>query len=215
MSGWDGLYERYFAEGPARSRAVTAVRNYHEVDPAGSPRYTGSMFTAWAGGGDRPEVANVVTADDLVAVGFLSMKVHWRTSWEVLQGRANQISGLLTQIPTDMALADARDDVMRAANDLHALVRQIPYAGPTFTSNLLARKRPRLLPVYDSVVASVVGDKLWEPMRSWLRDGHHVNALDEIGREADQLDLSPLRVFDIVIWMAERDPSREPDDVEA
>ncbi len=43
--------------------------------------------------------------------------------------------------------------------------------GSTKASKLLARKRPRLRPIYDSVIAKATGskDNLWEPLRLALR----------------------------------------------
>jgi Family of unknown function (DUF6308) len=52
-------------------------------------------------------------------------------------------------------------------NELEAL----PGVGSTIASKLLARKRPRLRPIYDSVVATVTNTRaqLWEPLRVALR----------------------------------------------
>ena len=46
---------------------------YTTYQHAGLPR-TGSRFDSWAGGGDAPGMANRVTADDVVAVSFLSSR---------------------------------------------------------------------------------------------------------------------------------------------
>ena len=78
--------------------------------------------------------------------------------------------------------------------------------GPTTTSKLLARKRPRLVPIYDSVVASVYGIPdsrgYWRAMRTLVKT-------DNLWQRADQLRvraglsplITPLRVIDIVVWM--------------
>lgn len=46
----------------------------------------------------------------------------------------------------------------------------LPDIGATKASKLYARKRPRLQPIYDSVVAKVLGtNNLWEPLREELQ----------------------------------------------
>jgi hypothetical protein len=49
---------------------------------------------------------------------------------------------------------------------LIADLRALPGVGPTVASKLLARKRPKLRPIYDSIVAAVTHteERLWEPL---------------------------------------------------
>ena len=82
----------------------------------------------------------------------------------------------------------------------------LPNTGPTTASKLLARKRPRLRPIYDSVVAAVTGtrDRQWEPLREGLRaDGGALHHRLLRLREAAELppEVSALRVLDVVAWM--------------
>jgi hypothetical protein len=56
--------------------AVGLVKKYFEDDPATKrARYSGSYFERLGGGGDRPEVAYQITAEDLLAVSMLSVPV--------------------------------------------------------------------------------------------------------------------------------------------
>lgn len=56
--------------------AVGLVREYFADDPAtGRARYSGAYFERLGGGGDRPEVAYQITAEDLLAVSMLSVPV--------------------------------------------------------------------------------------------------------------------------------------------
>ena len=77
--------------------------------------------------------------------------------------------------------------------------------GETKVSKLLARKRPRLLPVYDEVVKKQVGNpvNIWESLRVALQadEGLLAARLRRIGDEAGGAHLSVLRVFDVVTWM--------------
>jgi hypothetical protein len=55
--------------------AVDLVRECFADGPDGRARYSGAYFERLGGGGDRPEVANQVTADDLLAVSVLGVPV--------------------------------------------------------------------------------------------------------------------------------------------
>lgn len=70
------------------------VKKYFAKDD-GRFRYSGAYFEHLGGGGDRPEVAYQITADDLLAASMLSVRV---------------ISKLLAQIPVNVTLADAGAD---------------------------------------------------------------------------------------------------------
>jgi hypothetical protein len=77
-------------------------------------------------------------------------------------------------------------------------------------SKLLARKRPRLIPIYDRVVKTVTGGdpNFWVPLCQALReDGKALQRrLLRLHREADlPREVSPLRVFDVIAWMEGKD----------
>ena len=76
--------------------------------------------------------------------------------------------------------------------------------GPTTASKLYARKRPKLRPIYDAVVARVIGThNIWEPLRAHLQ-AHpelHDHLFDLRGRAGLPDAVSALRVFDVVTWM--------------
>ena len=80
----------------------------------------------------------------------------------------------------------------------------LPGIGWVTANKLIARKRPRLVPVYDSVVRDALQpgpDQFWARLRSCLAEHDDVRAeLDRI-RERSAADLSHLRVLDIVVWM--------------
>ena len=58
------------------TRKSPSVVKYFADDPAtGRARYAGAYFERLGGGGDRPEVAYQITAEDLLAVSMLSVPV--------------------------------------------------------------------------------------------------------------------------------------------
>lgn len=114
------------------------------------PAFTGAMFERPGGGGDRAEVANRFTAEDIVAVSMLSVNVPPRAALRILGADAPVLSRLLAAIPADVDMVDA-DDLHLAANSpadelWHHLVGYADVGWVT-AGKLLARKRPRLLPV--------------------------------------------------------------------
>ncbi|VXC05981.1 conserved hypothetical protein [Arthrobacter sp. 9V] len=179
---------------------------------------TGSRFDDWAGGGDKKDVAHEITADDLLAVSFLSVQVTARAAIGLLEARANEVSQLLKQIPTDLDLAavPAHEYAkvlgpQSPANQLWRLLRGSDTyrwgIGPTTASKIMARKRPRLIPIFDSVVGPLMGhrtcDGQWDTWHSVLTNGSGLPERLRLIREKAAIDheISDLRTMDVVLWM--------------
>lgn len=143
------------------------VRRYYTPATGSTPPRTGARFDGWAGGGDMPSIINRIVADDLVAVSFLSVDIHPRAAIGILDTHADEITDLLGAIPADIDLWDADIDRLNSddspASELWALLRGWKYGswnvGQTRASKGMARKRPRLIPIYDSVVRPLMGLK--------------------------------------------------------
>jgi Family of unknown function (DUF6308) len=199
--------------------AVELVKEYFADDPVtGLARYSGAYFDRLGGGGDRPEVAYQITAEDLLAVSMLSVSVVRYYALHVLDYTGREISRLLSQLPVDVELADdgAGDLVAQGgpAWELWELLRGIKprsqdkkHLGPVAAGKLLARKRPHLIPVYDSYVEKVLGrtrthGTWWRDLRCQLtRDAALVSELETVRTRAGADHLSLLRTFDIMCWM--------------
>jgi hypothetical protein len=104
---------------------------------------------------------NVFTADDLVAVTFLSVQLGPLAAHVLLDERRSDFSELLEKIGPDHDLVDEAEEIPAdwPAWVLDKELMSLPEVGPTIASKLVARKRPRLVPVYDSVVSKVLGTK--------------------------------------------------------
>ncbi len=206
--------------GPHRADDAAKLlhRYYTEKTTTGSAR-TGARFDAWAGGGDRQETVNTVTADDLLALSMLSVEVKGPAVIGLLETHAAEITRLLAQIPADVDMADVKpEDFPRlygkdsATWQLWDLVRGYKGGqwkmGPTKTSKLLARKRPKLIPVWDSVVSRAAGLTssltYWEEWHGLLTadDGALARRLDKV-QEAAELPapVTALRAMDVILWM--------------
>ncbi|MFD4443731.1 DUF6308 family protein [Nocardia sp. NPDC058519] len=194
--------------------AAALLRTYFcDVDADGSPRYPGAVFERLGGGGDRSEIADVFTAEDVVAVTLLSVRVPGSAAIRMLERDHDGLNSLLGLIPADVDLVDAEIDILDEGSPADRLWRALRSVGvgPVTTSKLLARKRPKLLPVIDSVVKQVLDhpdrQSYWMALRSALREDER--ALVEILAAARTdaglgEDISLIRCFDVVVWMVGR-----------
>jgi hypothetical protein len=189
------------------------VRAYFADDPAtGQARYSGAHFERLGGGGELPEVAYQITAEDLLAVSMLSVPVVSYYALHVLDYRGREISSLLAQIPLDVTLADDQAERLIAeggpAWELWQLLHDIKprpqdrnRLGKVAAGKLLARKRPRLIPVYDSYVENVLSrtrthGTWWRDLRCQLtKDAALVSELQTVRTRAGAGHLSLLRAL--------------------
>ena len=89
-------------------RVVALLRDYYRRDE-GRPlgvAYTGARFDDWDSTGTRAQDADRFTADDLVALRFLSIKVTADTVGALLCDRAEEFNDLLEHVGPDRDLAD-------------------------------------------------------------------------------------------------------------
>ncbi|WLQ53188.1 DUF6308 family protein [Streptomyces poriferorum] len=91
------------------ARVVHDLRRYFGIGlPQGAGVFTGGRFEHLAGGGDRRQVANRFTAEDLIAVQTLSVTVPAPVALDLLEGPlGTHLSELLRDIPSDTDLSDA------------------------------------------------------------------------------------------------------------
>ncbi|PYC66752.1 hypothetical protein C7C46_30995 [Streptomyces tateyamensis] len=198
----------------ASGRAVDDLRRYFGIGgQPGSERFTGSRFEHLGGGGEAPPVADRVTAEDLVAVQTLSVTVPGRIALDLLEGDLGaRLSQLLQAIPGGIDMVDA--DASLLGKDSPAglawrLLKSEEGVGWVIAGKVLARKRPRLLPVYDRVVRCAVGrpESFWLSLHSALREDDGALHRRLLGlRQAAGLpeSVSALRVCDVVVWMGHR-----------
>ncbi|GAA4243241.1 DUF6308 family protein [Dactylosporangium darangshiense] len=178
------------------------------------PPFTGGRFDRLSGGGDHAKVRDVITADDLIAVEMLNVQVPPPVSLALLEGSLGRaISAALSTIPTDVCLGDdgagqhVADD--SPADKAWHLLKECDGVGWVTAGKLLARKRPRVIPVYDEIVSCAYGTStgFWPWLDCKLREqgGVLAHRLAELRDEAGLSDeISALRILDVVIWMRHR-----------
>jgi hypothetical protein len=191
-------------------RAVAVLTAYYRPLSSGGGGYTGGQFDAFDPSGTRSASANTYTADDLVAVTLLSVEVPGRAAMEMLVLQRRRFEVLLENMGPDRDLvneASVAESDFGPAWELWRALSELPGLGPTTVSKLMARKRPRLIPIFDSVIdRTVLGGTgvLWSPMHAALREEER--ALYErllrvrAGAGLDE-SISVLRVFDVLAWM--------------
>jgi hypothetical protein len=203
---------RVLARPDGDEAAVKQLTRYFGPSLAETDSFTGAAFDGWDSTGKRSHDRDRFTADDLVAVTFLSVDVGPRAAHALLREKAEQFSRLLGKVGPDRDLAFAVEvlDDSWVGWTLDRELRALPDVGPTTASKLFARKRPRLRPIFDSVVARVLGtaERHWQPI-------HHALAADDAAlhrrllrlRDAAGLseEVSALRVLDVLAWLEGKD----------
>ncbi|GAA1569962.1 hypothetical protein GCM10009827_109710 [Dactylosporangium maewongense] len=130
----------------------------------------------------------------------------------MLCDRAEEFNDLLEHVGPDRDLADVLETELAGGSQwpawrLHERLCTIDGVDWVTAGKLLARKRPRLIPMYDSVVREVVGSpaEFWPALHQTLRvDGAALHHRLLRLRAAASLppSISTLRVFDVLAWMS-------------
>jgi hypothetical protein len=113
------------------------------------------------------------------------------------------IAAELAGIPADVDLWLADEAAIRAATVLHQRLDKLDGVGPVIASKLLARKRPRLVPIHDRHVLRVLApppNQFWVTLADALREPSlrsEIERLRPVGCESP----SPLRLLDAALWM--------------
>jgi hypothetical protein len=190
--------------------AVDYLQRYYSVYEDYQPRYSGSCFESMAALNSDP---NTLEPEDFLAVTMLSVNVPARAAIRLLGRDAAVVSQLLSQIPTDVDIIDADPQMLCAESPAgqlwDVLRRSRDGLGPTTTSKLLAAKRPRLLPIWDSLVERATGlgtIDYWSKFQYILADDQRLvwEWLRELRPLASNLPASipELRILDVLLWMS-------------
>ena len=172
--------------------------------------YTGGQFENFDPSGTRSASKNTFTLDDLVSLSLLSTPVPGRAALELLERQSRRFESLLEDLGPDRDLVDETSvsrEQFAPAWALWKALDDLPGMGPTRVSKLMARKRPRLIPVLDDVLATTVFAKssnhwtdLWAALRASGRTLHNRLADLRLQAELDE-SISALRVLDVCAWM--------------
>lgn len=199
------------AEG--NDKAVTLLKRYYGLIE-GKRAFEGASFESLGAEATDPFA---ITPADLLALSTLSIPAKGKTAIALLSSSMQaDATRLLQEIPENAAIDDT--DASRhlseggssSASQLWTLISSAKGMGRVYTSKLMARKRPALIPVYDKVVASQLGldgtRHMWTQFHEWVNRSEGgetvVNRARGLRAEAGlPAQVTPLRVIDVVLWM--------------
>jgi Family of unknown function (DUF6308) len=144
-----------------------------------------------------------ITADDLLAVTLLDITWRPQVVRFLLGSHQAELSQMLAAISDNIDLWDAGDDVGKRIDLLWEALMAVDGIGTASATKLLARKRPRLCPISDSVVnrAVAVPGRTWDVLRCLLQDPA-ARAQVEALRPAAATGASLLRILDVILWVS-------------
>lgn len=180
---------------PAAGRLV-------ELDYDPDQPFAGGTFDDRGGG--ALSAPNSITEADLLAVSLLDVPFP-PTAVRRLLGDDTLITAmnrLLKKVPTNADLWDVERAVLEAADQAWAELVKLPGVGPVRAGKLLARKRPRVVPIWDDVVAAAVGEMRgdwWSVLKRCLQQELDLRTRIDALRPA--ASVSVIRTLDVLIWM--------------
>lgn len=193
--------------------AEDSLKRYFAVD-GDKPQFTGSQFDRLFAGDDWQTAPNAFECCDLVAVKTLDVEVPAHASLQLLGNYGDarsRLAELLSSIELRATLesADGRDllyDDESAIWRSWRLLREFEGVGDATAAKLLARKRPHLVPISDSVVRGVAGrgTSWWRCVARYFESEERVDRLRGARDAAAPSALPLARVLDIAVWMQAR-----------
>jgi len=188
------------------SQGISYVKVYFDLEKP----YAGSFFETLE---MEKSPENVYTASDFYALMCLEVDVPIGAGLSILGEKAEEISELLSQIPNVSLRSLSKEEFERylgqdsPAMELWRILKSYRNVGSTRASKLMARKRPHLIPIQDSVIRRVA--EFPRKANDWLLWWEALTKDDELECRADQLreavdrpDLSTLRALDVMLWMS-------------
>lgn len=149
---------------------------------------------------------NEITPDDLLAVTLLGVRWPAFAVRSLLGEQAKRcFSELLSRIDSGTTIwAPGGGLELSNVVPLWKEVKKLDGVGSTLTSKLLARKRPMLIPITDSIIRKAVGPGqpfyAMRTIRCCFQQEPFQRAVEAL-RPPNAQDVTLLRIFDVAIWM--------------
>ncbi|MSS84981.1 hypothetical protein FYJ24_09435 [Actinomycetaceae bacterium WB03_NA08] len=194
------------------SLSVELLKGYYRPIKDGG-HFEGGYFDTFPPG--KANDPHRFTVEDLLACSLLSADIKANGIVEILIDNPDRYTNLLTEIDVSKRFinipAKAWSSKKYPGRDLYLALASafksggIKNLGETRATKLMARKRPELFPITDSVVRGMtVGPKkkYWTPFSEWLNTDNNYSKLESIRAEAGLEDrISVIRVFDVIAWL--------------
>jgi Family of unknown function (DUF6308) len=183
-----------------RLRTALAAPGLYQAVAAyfAEPGFAGMTF---ADLGHNP--AGEIIPDDLLAVTLLDITWRPQVIRTLLGSHKKQFSEMLAALPQATDLWDASNETMKRIDAMWDALTAIDGIGTASASKLLARKRPRLCPISDSVVIKAVDvrGRTWDVLRYLLQDPAARTGVEAL-RPATAATASLLRILDVAVWVS-------------
>lgn len=195
-----------------RTHAAEALVRFY--NPSGN--FAGLTFLAFG-----PNESRSIEVDDLLATTLLEVTAVPHAVRRLLESREcrDEVTRALSAVRDDVTLADAEVTDLEAAANFYTTIKpylEDPMAAASnrwvIASKLCARKRPKLIPVRDSVVVAALGLTNRDFRTDWLVFRHlmlnpevraDLSTVTELAakKNADIAFVPRLRALDTIIWL--------------
>lgn len=162
--------------------------------------------------GDNPP--NEVSSDDLLALTTLNVQLRPLALRRLLGQAGEEARRLLSAVPADIDLWEAPDAELSVAVKFWDFLRLLPGVDWVIAGKLGARKRPRLIPVLDSVTVPMLGaptGNVWATLRDSLSDADRRARVESLRPDGITSNVSLIRLLDVVLWMRGSESSNARD----
>jgi hypothetical protein len=153
----------------------------------------------------EPNDPDVVGPADLLAASLVGAPPSARAVRHLLDpAGSRRLTAGLRAIPAGVDLWSARPGHLERAAQLWELLQEADGLGPVRATKLLARKRPRLVPLVEpagAVLLELPPGSVWATLRGVLDDAGRRGRIEAIRPPAAE-GLALLRLFDLAIWTA-------------
>lgn len=184
----------------------TALLVARALDP--SAGHAGATFDLL-----EPNEPDTIGPADLLAVGLVGAPPSAGAVRHLLDPAvARRLTAKLRAVPAAADLWTARPRALDEAAELWSLVQEADQLGPVRATKLLARKRPRLVPLIEPSGAALLelpAGSHWATVRAVLSDAGRRERVEALRPPGTDERLSLLRLFDLAMWRAASSGRRE------
>ena len=141
------------------------------------------------------------TTEDVLALCLLDIRPRPGAVRRLMSGDMDRC---LIDLTTERTIWQMTDKDHAAMTNAWDDLRTLDNFGRTAVSKLLARKRPGLVPIRDSVIERVlgIGDRpWWGPLGGVLQDKALRDSIDHLWTGPDEDRPTTLRLLDVAAWM--------------
>ena len=145
-----------------------------------------------------------IEPDDIAAVSLLDVSVPPTFVRAVTGHDRSIVAQMLEDIDVEKPLWLTDQTVLDNATKLWEWCRQFHGIDWVIAGKLLARKRHSLIPIYDSVVKSLLpapGGGFWVTLRAALQDDDLRGRIDALRPPGLDSGVTTLRLLDVAAWM--------------